>query len=114
MNNDENVDIIGISENSVGINILYNNGDGKFFDKIFIRTDNPLIRIDVGYINQDNQLDIIFLTNEIRILFNTGNGEYNNEMTYETDDVPIRLKLTDINQDKISDLIIGYKNNFKR
>lgn len=109
MNNDGKIDIIGTNIHSIYINILYNTGNGTFYDKLLIETSSRVDDISVGYINEDDRLDIIIVVRfeNIMILYNMGNQQFINQ-TYQFGRAPVRVKVIDVNNDKKLDLIIIY------
>jgi|GEM_PF-737498 len=85
--------------------ILHNNGYGEFTENVYFNTDDNIMHLDAGRINEDEYADIVLTTGDAtppRIFYNNGNGFVQDTlMTLNWHDCFIK----DMNNDELNDIM---------
>ena len=111
-NNDNNLDMAVVSDETNSVAVLLGYGDGTFVTQwtwstvYYVRYSS----ISVGDFNRDNQLDIAaanYNANGVSIMFGYGNGTFSEKIVFYytgTGSLPKRINVGDFNDDNMLDI----------
>ncbi|CAF1391349.1 unnamed protein product [Adineta ricciae] len=112
LNNDHRLDFVFSCENGFLLQVLLANSDGSFGDVLFVYMIGSVLKICVGDVNNDAQVDLILVISSmgpgnVYILFGNGNGTFQtqNVLLHSITSRPTDVNLIDINNDTKLDLI---------
>ncbi|CAF4121645.1 unnamed protein product [Rotaria sp. Silwood2] len=113
VNNDKKLDIISANSGTNSVGVLLGHGDGTFDIVVTYSTgvgNNPR-SVAVGYINNDNYLDIVtgnYYSSSLLILHGDGNGTFRLVTVFSTgyDSGPTSITLADFNSDNHLDIAV--------
>jgi len=114
--NDGDVDFVATTKDNLSFFIIKNNGNGTFTTGSPIQTNLEVSAMEIGDLNGDSDLDIIFSSfnsNEngetiFSVAYNKGDGKFNNTATFKLDDNSSfkGSKLADTDGDGDLDMVI--------
>lgn len=114
--NDNDIDLAVTNYSYLGqgntITILLNNGDGTFSTGGEFPAGNSPYRIESGFINNDNMVDIVIANDQeiLNILINSGNNDFSNRTEYSagvnwSGNYYCNIELADMDNDGNIDLL---------
>lgn len=107
LNGDGKLDLV-LLDVTVGLRVLFNNGNGTFTGPIDKTTNTTPTAVALGDLNGDQKIDIATVSfNGVSVYINQGNGNFAPAVTYVAGSQSVALALGDLDRDGRVDMAVA-------
>lgn len=112
LNNDGNLDIIGVNSTDNALSVFLGDGAGGFSSEVQYGGANSPIAVEAGDLNGDGIADLVLTDygdNALHVLLGAGDGTFGSQTTlFRSGPAAQELALEDFNNDGVLDALAGY------